>query len=725
MAKHKPSYQYLPDGTLDTTNWLTALQSVNQIENTTLLEKTLAFTSTLTSGRTTFYGQPCLEHGLNVADILFNLKLDQETASAGILYSAARTHLPQADVIEKALGATVTKLVINAQQMDMLPTFQKQLQSRNNIQIDKIRKMLLGMATDIRVVIIKLAERLSFLYGIKNLPDEEKKQYAQEILDIYAPLANRLGIGQLKWELEDLAFRYQEPVTYKTIAGYLAQRRADREHHIQGLITSLKEKLLEVNIKAEVTGRAKHIYSIFLKAERKDVSYQEIYDHMALRILVNDIEECYSALSLVHSLWPPIMEEFDDYIAHPKPNGYRSIHTAVIGDEGKHFEIQIRTRAMHEEAERGVAAHWLYKENKSQPLDESAKLNYLRQLLDWHQELASDNEQQTKALFETQVYVFTPLGDIVDLPLGATPLDFAYHLHSELGHRCRGAKVNGHIVPLSYSLKTGDKIEIITVLQGTPSRDWLNTELGYIKTSRARSKIQHWFKQQAFAKDVELGRESLERELSRLGLTQTISLTSLAKHFHTKDEDHFLASLARGNIRLAQLLPIIQPSSQEKVQSTPITITTAKERNASSSIVGAADFLTRFSKCCKPIPGDEIIGYITQGRGISIHKKACKNIQHLIAKQRFIDIHWDKEHQDTSFSTDLKIVADENSKMINDLTALLANEKIPLLKFQSALNKNQNKIFITLTVQIKDLAQLGRLLHRIQQLPGMIEVTRE
>lgn len=722
MVKTIAKFQYTEDGHLDTNAWLSAMQTKHHLQDTSVLAKACAFTQTATQGLTTFYGQPYLEKGLDVAEVILHLKLDQETAAAGIIANGATLTRVMEEQIKKEFGDTISKLVAGVQQMSIIPSLQKQQQDRNQLQADKIRKLLLAMATDIRVVIIKLAERLCFMRAIKAIPSDEQKRFAKEIFDIYAPLANRLGIGQVKWELEDLAFRYQDPQTYKTIATFLAERRADRESRIQNIISTLKEKLNAIHIQAEVTGRAKHIYSIYLKAQRKDVSYQDIYDHSATRILVPTIQDCYTALSIVNSTWPPIIEEFDDYIANPKPNGYRSIHTAVIDDNGKHFEIQIRTKEMHEEAERGVAAHWIYKENKNNPLDDTAKISYLRQLLDWHKEIADEVTPEKLDLAEDQVYVITPAGDILDLAKGATPLDFAYHIHSELGHRCRGAKVNGHIVPLSYSLKTGDKVEIITIPQGNPSRDWLNAELGYIRTSRARSKISHWFKQQEFNEDVSAGREIIERELIRTGQTKLSALSVIAKQFNVKTEDALLAAVGRGHVKVVQIVQALQPKVVEKM---PILTTPSKAEASGrgSAIVGASDFLTRFSKCCKPIPGDAIIGYITQGRGISIHKKTCNNMKNIHDTRRFIQIDWDNK-KSGAFSTDIKIVAQENEKILHELTALFADEKIPLINFNSAFNKNHNKIFITATVQIQNIEQLNSLVQRIQHLPGVMEVLR-
>lgn len=721
MAHIDKKFVYLPSGLLDVQAWVNHIQTRYAIKNTDLLIKAALFSQKLVQGLTTFYGRTCLEQGLEVAEVLFALKLDQETAAAGIIIGSISQ--PIDEMIRKEVNESVAKLVAGVGKTNIITDLQTK-KSGNPIQIDKIRKMLLAMATDIRVVMIKLAERMTIMRGIKSIPLEDQQRFAQEIMDIYAPLANRLGIGQIKWELEDLAFRYQHPDIYKNIATYLAERRSDRERRIQELIDELNTHLKATDIKkTEITGRAKHIYSIYLKMQRKDVPQKDIYDHSAIRILVPTIENCYQVLSIVNSLWPPIMAEFDDYIAHPKPNGYQSIHTAVIGKDGKHFEIQIRTFTMHEESERGIAAHWLYKEGDRSVVDDRTKISYLRQLIDWHQELSETKDTIHPSTLDPQVYVITPAGDILDLPQGATPIDFAYYIHSELGHRCRGAKVNGHIVPLSYTLRTGDKIDIHTIAEGHPSRDWLNVESGYVKTSRARSKINHWFKQQELNQDIAAGREQLERELSRSGLAKSTSLIDLAKYFHLKNEDELFAAIGRNTLRISQIMHSLQPKAAEKTLPPPLTISPTLNKTAGSAIVGAADLLTRYAKCCKPIPGDAIFGYITQASGISIHKKNCKNAANFSNPARFIEIAWNQD-QVNEFVTDLKIVAQNQEKALHDLTALFVNEKIKLLSFNFTAKKHHEPISILVTVQIRNIEQLKEIKHRIQQLPSIIDVMR-
>ncbi|OGT35966.1 MAG: hypothetical protein A3F11_03900 [Gammaproteobacteria bacterium RIFCSPHIGHO2_12_FULL_37_14] len=727
MVKSKIKYQYTIDNTIDVAVFLQEIKEFYQLDNIILLAKAANLSQKLTKGLTTFYGISYLELGLDIAKIILDLKLDQETAAAGIISCTSSVLSPaKQEIIFAEMGPNIGKLMIELQQINTISPLQNQ-QTRNPLQIENLRNMLLAMATDIRVVIIKLVERLCMMRGIKGIAADERKRFAKEVLDIYSPLANRLGIGQIKWELEDLALRYLDPQSYKSIANLLSERRVDREKRIQYLITFLKEKLDAAHIKADITGRAKHIYSIYQKMQRKNMSYQDIYDHIAIRILVDNVEDCYTVLSLVHQFWSPLMLAFDDYIAHPKANGYRSIHTTLIDEDNNHFEIQIRTRLMHEEAERGIAAHWMYKESQTASTDTNTRISYLRQLLEWHKDLIKTEHSihvDATAMLDDKIYVITPASEILDLPRGSTPLDFAYHIHSELGHRCRGAKVNGQIVPLSHSLHTGDKIEIATIPQGNPSRDWLNPELGYITTTRAKNKISHWFKQQAFDDDVIAGKQLLERELLKHGITKIQSLHSIAKIFNLKNENILFAALNRGNIRLSQVTHLIFPKQTEKLAS--LVLPSNKKidgKTAGSAIMGNSDILTRFAKCCKPVPGDSIMGYITQGRGISIHKKSCVNVNHFSNINRTIEIQWQPESTNL-FSTDIRVVAHDQTKILNDLSSLFANEKIDLLNFNSIFNKNQNIIIITLTIRVHNKEQLQQQLHRIQQLPDVIEVKR-
>ncbi len=734
MVTVKQKFLYLPDGSIDIESWLNKICHHYMLDDITLIQRAARLAATTSKGLTTFYGQPCIEQGLEMAEILLEMKLDQDAIAAAIIASTVQHTQLTHETIKENLNDAVMKLVTGVVQMNVLNNLQttsnNKDKTRNQTQIDRLRKIFLAMVSDIRVVLIKLAERICMMRGIKNVNPTERKRIAQETIDIYAPLANRLGIGQLKWELEDIAFHYTNPEAYKATANFLAERRADREKQIHDTIAQLKENFIRANITAAITGRAKHIYSIFLKTQRKDVDYKNIFDYSAIRILVPTLDDCYNALSIVHGLFEHIPEEFDDYITNPKANGYRSIHTAVIGPGGKSLEIQIRTRDMHEEAEHGVAAHWLYKENKPHQSGYEAKITFLRQLLAWHKDVAqygSVPDKKFEDILEDSVYVFTPAGEIIDLPIGATPLDFAYHIHSELGHRCRGAKIKGHIVPLTYQLHTGDQVEIITAPQGTPSRDWLNKEFGYLHTSRARAKVAHWFKQQDITQYIESGKHSLERELARHGIAHP-NFEKIAVHFNFKNDEALFAAIGHGNIRIAPIIHALQteqPHGHDDKTPAPLPLKPHAESQAGLAIAGINDVLTRIAKCCKPIPGDSIIGYITQGRGVTIHRSDCGNAALYKTKRddRLIQVAWDSKKLG-NYAVDLQIRANGQHDIIKEITALLANTKIDLAALHSTISKKSNMIYIVMTIHIHDLTQLKHVTSQISQLPKVIDVKR-
>lgn len=727
MVAVKEKIPHLSDGSVDIATWLQNMTNRHHLKETDFILKACQLADTTSKGLTTFYGKPCIEKSLEMAEIIFELKLDQESIIAAIISNVAKHTNLTLEKITQELGTNIAQLVSGVLQMDVINNLAK---AGDHTQIDRLRKTLLAMASDIRVVIIKLAERTCLMRGIKHINSVERKRLAQETMDIYAPLANRLGIGQLKWELEDFAFHYINPETYKTIATFLAERRADREKRIHETIARLKEQLEKSNIAAHVSGRAKHIYSIFLKMRGKDIDLKNIYDFSAVRIIVPHLDDCYTALSITHGLWEHIKEEFDDYISNPKPNGYRSIHTAVIGPDGKNLEIQIRTRQMHDEAEHGIAAHWIYKEKKSHQSGYETKITFLRQLLAWHKEVAEEKSTPDKIntpILEDRVYVFTPAGDILDLSIGATPLDFAYHVHSQLGHRCRGAKVNHHIVPLTYALQTGDQVEIITTQHGTPSRDWLNKEFGYIKTSRARAKVAQWFRQQEVTQYIESGKNVLEKEFARAGIHQ-VNLQKIATRFNFKDDDSFFAAIGHGVLRMPQIIQAahaVQKQESEKNVSLPSLAKKTPKHSPGLRIEGASDLLTRIAKCCKPIPGDPIIGYITQGRGVSIHRQNCSNISinDIQQQHRILDVSWDNK-QLGIYYVELQIQAYDRVNLLKEITALLSHLKIDLITFHSTQNKNNNMILSTITIQIHDLSQLQQLLNQIKQLPNILDVKR-
>ncbi len=627
---------YTDRGDLNIEGWLQNLALDREVNNITLLREACMLAKFAGEEHFTANGESCLHQGLAMAEILADLNLDDETIAAAIVYSSIQyADLRLEDVIEQ-LGTAVGKLINGTRQMDAVHALHGKLRQRTHLSttIDNLRKMLLAMVDDVRVVFIKLAERLCILRNMIIFTGIEKNRVARESMDIYAPLANRLGIGHLKWQLEDLSFRYLEPQEYQKISRGLKESRVDRENYVEKLLFSLRKELDHAQIpKFEVTGRAKHIYSIYRKMQRKKISLQEIYDAIAFRILVPSLDDCYLALGVVHSLWHHLPKEFDDYIMHPKPNDYRSIHTAVEGPENKHIEIQIRTFDMHQEAELGVAAHWVYKEGGGVPqAGYDQKIAWLRRVMDWQKEVTkkeTEDKEFYSQLFEDRIYVFTPNGDVIDLPSGATPLDFAYHIHSELGHRCRGAKVNGGIAPLTYSLKSGEKVEILTAKQGHPSRDWLNSNLGYLKTSRAKAKVLYWFRKQDHDRNLVDGHELLDKELKRLGVKDHHSYEDLAHQLKYKSKEDVFVALGRGDLRIHQVLQALQLLTDQSSGRLELILPEGRIKSEFPTdilIEGVSNMLTHLAKCCKPVPGDNIVGYITLGRGVSIHRNDCPNL---------------------------------------------------------------------------------------------------
>ncbi|RJG10094.1 GTP diphosphokinase [Pseudomonas cavernicola] len=683
-------------------------------------------------------GTSSFRTGLEIAVILADLKLDQDSLVAAVIYRGVREGKIALASVHQRFGAVVAKLIEGVLRMAAISASlspRESLVLGTQVQVDNLRKMLVAMVDDVRVALIKLAERTCAIRAIKHADDEKRHRVAREVFDIYAPLAHRLGIGHIKWELEDLSFRYLEPEQYKQIAKLLHERRLDRERFITEVMTQLKTELAATGVQADISGRAKHIYSIWRKMQRKGLEFSQIYDVRALRVLVPEMRDCYTALGIVHTLWRHIPKEFDDYIANPKENGYRSLHTAVIGPEGKVLEVQIRTHAMHEEAELGVCAHWRYKgtDVKSGSNHYEEKISWLRQVLEWHEELGDIGglaEQLRVDIEPDRVYVFTPHGHAIDLPKGATPLDFAYRVHTEIGHNCRGAKINGRIVPLNYSLQTGEQVEIITSKHGTPSRDWLNTNLGYVTTSRARAKIVHWFKLQDRDQNVAAGKALLERELSRMALPH-VDYGRLAEKANLKTAEDLFAALGAGDLRLAPLVnaaqQLVEPErGHEQLELIPRRPTGHKPgKRGDIQIQGVGNLLTQMAGCCQPLPGDAIVGYITLGRGVSIHRQDCASVLQLSGREpeRIIQVSWGPVPVQT-YPVDIIIRAYDRSGLLRDVTQVLLNEKINVLAVNTRSNKEDNTAAMSLTVEIPGLDALGRLLGRISQLPNIIEARR-
>jgi GTP pyrophosphokinase len=714
--------------------WLAALPGRNAAE-IDFIRHAYRFGERAHHGQTRATGEPYFHHALAVAGILAELRLDHETIAAAILHDVIEDSDTTLDDLKREFGERVAALVDGVTKMDVIQEYKgiTALTRREHAQAESLRKMLLAMAEDVGVVLIKLADRLHNMRTLGVFAEEKQRRIARETMDIFAPLANRLGIWQLKWELEDLAFRYLEPVAYKQIAALLAEKRIDREEYIARFMESLRGELRLAGIDADINGRPKHIYGIWRKMRRKGKDFGQISDVRAVRVLVKSVRDCYAALGVVHTLWQHIPGEFDDYIATPKENNYRSIHTAIVGPEGKTVEVQIRTHEMHQQSELGVAAHWRYKEGARADESFDKKIAWLRTLLEWKDEVAeaTDFVDQFKSeVFSERVYVFTPKGKIIDLPAGATPLDFAYHVHTDIGHRCRGAKVNGHIVPLTYAIKTGERVEVLTVKEGGPSRDWLNPHLGYLHTSRARAKVQHWFRQQNYDVSVTDGRALLEREFHRLGIVD-LNYERLTQKFNYTKVDDFLAALGRGDIKPSQIVTAVQDMADLRLKEhkpLPPPRPTAPANTgggAGMTIQGVGNLLTRMGRCCNPVPGDSIIGFITHGRGITIHRRDCANAlrHHAEDEERIIEVSWGAPVG--TFPVDIEILAYERAGLLRDITALLANERINVIAVNTLTDKTQHLARMTFTAEVPDLNALARVLALLDQIPNVTEVRRK
>ncbi|WP_299807867.1 GTP diphosphokinase [uncultured Shewanella sp.] len=680
-----------------------------------------------------------LKRAREMIEILAPLNMDIETLQAAILFVVFDAGLITQEDVEEEFGAKLAVLVSSVETMNAIGALKVDNQTRSGEpQIDNIRKMLLAMVEDVRAVVIKLAERICLLREIKNADEEVKVLVAREIADIYAPLANRLGIGQLKWELEDISFRYLHPQTYKDIAKQLDGKRLDRETFIDDFVSQLQARLDQDLIRAKVYGRPKHIYSIWKKMKGKQLKFDELFDVRAVRIVTDRLQDCYGALGVVHTLWHHIPREFDDYVANPKPNGYQSIHTVVVGPEGKTVEIQIRTEQMHEDAELGVAAHWKYKEGSASGKQSGYedKINWLRKILQWQEDVAESGnlvDEVRSQVFEDRVYVFTPNGEVIDLPLGSTVLDFAYYIHSHVGHKCIGAKVDGRIVQFTYQVETGQRIEIITSKHPNPKRDWLNPNLGYIQTSRARSKIQHWFKQQDRDKNIVAGREMLDAELSRINLHIKDAQTAVER-FNLVSMDDLLAGIGGGDVRLNQVVNHVQSRLRTKELSDEEVVEDLVKKSQSKSVKkakgqvevnGVGNLMSHIAKCCQPVPGDEIFGFITKGRGISVHRADCDQVKELIraAPERSVDVVWG-ENYSGGYKIRLSLLANDRSGLLRDLTSVLAAEKTHVMAMSSTSDVKTQTATIELELELYNLDGLSKVLSKINQVDGVIQARR-
>lgn len=594
-------------------------------------------------------------------------------------------------------------------------------------QSEALRKMLLAVVSDVRLVLVRIAEQLYRLRLAKKAPMDEQQALAIETREIYAALANRLGVWRLKWELEDLAFRYLEPVTYKQIAQSLNEKRTERESFIATVKSQLLVELAKAGLDADISGRPKHIYSIWRKMQRKGSGLEHIFDERAVRVLVNDVRECYAALGVVHNLWSYLPGEFDDYIAKPKENNYQSLHTAVIGPEGRTVEVQIRTHDMHRQAELGVAAHWRYKEGSPPEAAFDQKIRFIRHILEPSDRDDELLDQIRDDVFEDRVYAVSPKGDVAEMPAGSTPLDFAYHVHTQVGHRCRGAKVNGRIVPLSYKVQNGDKIEIITASEAKPSRDWLNPQLGYLAATRSRAKVRSWFRQQDKEQNRRQGREMLDRELARLNV-RDIPANEIAKHLKFKDSAALCTALGAGDLSTAAIATALQNLRRDEygeILKKPRQRKSKAAQRNKTSISGIGDLLSTFARCCRPVPPEHIAGYITQGRGVSIHRQDCGNFLRLNSRnpERVIEIDWgNSEH--ASYPAELKLYAYDRQGLLRDISSVLADEKISVLAMQTKSDKKRMQAIMELSIEVPGLPALSRIISRLEQVPNVTSVRR-
>ena len=688
-------------------------------------------------------GEPYINHCLAVASILAEMRVPPEVIAAGLLHDTVEDTPITLDDIRRDFGDTISVLVDGVTKLTNLPRVSRGDQHAENgnakeeenapqpavlgrradMVSETLRKTFLAMGDDVRVVLIKLADRLHNMRTLGYMPEHKRKRIAQETLDIFAPLTNRLGIWQIKWELEDLAFRYVNPEKYKEIAEQLAQRRPDREAQIEAIKDNLVKLLAHNNIKTEISGRPKHIYSIYKKMAKKGKPFDLVRDVRAVRLIVPDVPSCYAALGVIHTHWRPIPGEFDDYIAAPKDNFYQSLHTAVIYDDKRPLEVQIRTAEMHQSAEYGIAAHWRYKEGTKQSDKHfEQRINWLRNMMEWRSDVkdaAEFVESMRTDVFQDRVYVFTPRGDIIDLPAGSTPIDFAYHVHTDIGHRCRGARINGKLVPLYQELKTGDQIEILTAKRGGPSRDWLNANLGLVKTQRAKSKIRVWFKKQEDEQNLAQGRDSLERELTRLGIHE-INFEKMARSLGFKVPDEMFISLGTGDLSVSRVIK----EFSEEVEIADILSATGTASEATSTdaveVVGLKGLLSSMARCCNPTPGDQIVGYITRGRGATIHRQDCPNILRLKDRERLLQVDWGRSER--TYPVPVSIKAYDRQGLMGDISNLLDTENVNIVDVTVKVNRSLADLH--LIVEVRDLAQLSRILTRIENLPNVLEAQR-
>ena len=688
---------------------------------------------------------------MEMVEILSSLNLDKDSLITAFLIPLLETNLISKSFVDEHCNKEVIMLCQGVEKMAAIKGLGQPIANRSatpsaalsSNKVDNIRRMLLAMVDDVRAVVIKLAERLCDLREQKNTDEESRVLAAKESANIYAPLANRLGIGQLKWELEDISFRYLHPVVYKKIAALLDETRLDRESYMSNFVDNLNQQLKAMNITGTVYGRPKHIYSIWKKMQKKSLDFDQLFDVRAVRVVVDKLQDCYSALGIVHTQWHHLANEFDDYVATPKPNGYQSIHTVVLGPEGKSIEIQIRTKQMHDDAELGVAAHWRYKEGSNSGSKKSGfdeKISWLRKILQWQEDVSDSDEmldELRSQVFEDRIYVFTPGGDVIDLPKGSTPLDFAYYIHSNVGHCCIGAKISGKIVPFTHCLKTGEQVEILTSKQPNPSRDWLNPNLNYIYSARARAKVQHFFKLQDRDKHVSQGKDLFDGEIAKLehlNITQA-QLKDTAERFNVKTIEDLYSAIGSGNARLQQVINYLQQLEDKfkpRVEIDPQSLVsqTTKDKKLAVddngiTVSGVGNLLTHMAKCCQPVPGDEISGFITQGRGISIHRIDCEQLASALNQQpeRLVEVQWGSNNEQTYLAS-VQIIGSDRQGFLRDVSTIIANERVSIIGMESHSDNIKQTVSMNIKMEIASHSVLTRILQKLGQIDDVVDVKR-
>ncbi len=685
--------------------------------------------------------------GLDMVNHLVELQADVTALIAAMLYRCVREDRLSLPKVQKQFGKEVADLVASVSRMAVISYINEHDDSvmlgQSISQMDNLRRMIVEMMDDVRVALIKLCERKAILEGLKDADEARKVKIAREVMEIYAPLAHRLGVGQVKWELEDLAFRYIQPEIYKGIAKQLDEKRIEREDYIETTVQTLNDTLGEAGISAQVSGRVKHIYSIWRKMQKKRKSFEEIYDIRALRVLVNNVADCYSVLGKVHSLWEPVPGEFDDYIAKPKSNGYQSLHTALFGPSGKIIEVQIRTQQMHQDAELGVCAHWRYKEvDGSNDQARSAyeqKLEWLRHVIEWQEEIGGSDAQEElraelNAIKADRIFVITPKGHVVDVPYGATPVDFAYYIHTEVGHHCRGAKVNGRIVPLTHTLQTGDQVEVLTTKEGGPSRDWLNRDAGYVTSAQARGRIRAWFRELEREENIQAGKSLLDKEIRRLSLRK-LDLEQVLPKLQAQTVEEMYMLIGTGDLRVSHVISLSQQllldeldnefdgDEQETLQLRQAS--DSSEQTAEITVEGESGMLIKLAACCSPVPGESILGYITRGAGVSVHREDCVNLQHLQQTQpkRIIEVSWG-HHQNVTYPVRIFIKAQDKEGLLNEIVGVLSSTPVNVTACQTQSHRADKTASLWITFEIPNIDSLSRIFSRLEQLPFVLDAHR-